>query len=174
MLIWKKNKPWLLCIFQLKSASALRPQIPVFQLKRGSSLWGYEVPGQFSSHGLLSSFGICSSLEPTLRITGLEGTIQVQQSWNWAVETEKRLFPPQVENSESGNLGLLDKNKHASATLPQTLQNTKYTNSKSYIAPRIWRQSIIYNSYEKWSEGRADLRLIYLRNYHANHTNKIW
>lgn len=87
---------------------------------------------------------------------------------------QKRLFPPQVENSESGNLGLLDRNKHASATLPQTLQNTKYTNSKSYIAPRIWRQSIIYNSYEKWSEGRADLRLIYLRNYQANHTNKIW
>lgn len=96
----------------LKPSSTHKPQIPVFQFSRlSSSLRGLEVPGKSHLMGFYAHLVFVQST--TLRITGVGGTTQAQRH---NAKQFKSLFPPKVANSESGNVGLLGRNKLPSAT----------------------------------------------------------
>lgn len=114
----------------------------------------------------------CLFRSTTLWITGLDGTTQIQQ--HKAKQLKRACFLLKWQIHIQGTWDSWVGINNSSATLPQTLPNTQYTDSKSSIAPRVWRQrSSVIITRKEARAGQPPL-VIYLRYYHANHTNKIW
>lgn len=94
--------------------------------------------------------------------------VQCTQAHNHKAEWFKQesLFPPKVENSQSGGTWDSWRGTDTLLQLDPKLDQTLYQQRELY--------STSDNYDEKRSEGRANLQMSPLRYYHAGHTSKIW